>query len=88
MSAKVHWEERKVAIKLGSAWREKKEDDEDGGVSSQDEEEEEEGAAATAVSQQRRPEGVDEIWPIRRLHKGVHLTLNMEAASLLPVVLR
>lgn len=29
-----------------------------------------------------------EIWPIRRLYKGVHLTLNLEAASLLPVVLR
>nr|CAG4634933.1 EOG090X09WX [Alona affinis] len=91
VSARVHWEERKVATKLGSAWRspeaEEEEDDEDGGVSSQDEEEEG-AAAAAAVSQQRRPESAGEIWPIRRLQKGVHLTLNMEAASLLPVVLR
>lgn len=93
VSAKVHWEERKVSGKLDVAWRtpeeEEEEEDGGGGLSSQDEEEEEEGAAAAAVSQQqRRPEGADELWPIRRLHKGAHLTLNMESASLLPVVLR
>lgn len=95
VSAKIHWEERKVSVasKLGPAWRnpqtEEEEEEDEGGVasdSSQDDEEETEGA--TAAPRRAGTTETGEIWPIRRLYKGVHLTLNQEAASLLPVVLR
>ena len=89
VSARCHWEERKVTTAKwalgGSAWRspETEDDDEedgsDGSSSPDDEAEEDE--------EQVGRQG-DEIWPIRRLHKGVHVTLNLEAASLMPVVLR
>lgn len=94
VSAKIHWEERKVSVgnKLGPAWRNpqtEEEEEDEGGVasdSSQDDEEETEGASAAPRRAGTTETG--EIWPIRRLYKGVHLTLNQEAASLLPVVLR
>ncbi len=93
VSAKIHWEERKVSVasKLGPAWRnpQTEEEEDEGGVasdSSQDDEEETEGA--TAAPRRAGTTETGEIWPIRRLYKGVHLTLNQEAASLLPVVLR
>nr|CAH0111457.1 unnamed protein product [Daphnia galeata] len=92
VSARCHWEERKVTSKTGSAWRSPEAEDDDDDSSSQDEEEDETEAGATPG--RHRPTPADgepingEIWPIRRLYKGVHLTLNLEAASLLPVVLR
>jgi hypothetical protein len=92
VSARCHWEERKVTSKTGSAWRSPEAEDDDDDSSSQDEEEDETEAGATLG--RHRPTPADgepingEIWPIRRLYKGVHLTLNLEAASLLPVVLR
>lgn len=88
VSARCHWEERKVTSKTGSAWRSPEAEDDS---SSQDDEEDEPEAGAT-LGRHRPTDGEatinGEIWPIRRLYKGVHLTLNLEAASLLPVVLR
>ena len=87
--------------KIGSAWRspetEEEDDDdgadsedEDGGVAGEGPEGDEEEVVRTSCHHHQRGgvDGADEIWPIRRLYKGVHLTLNLEAASLLPVVLR
>ncbi|KAK4016725.1 suppressor of fused homolog isoform X1 [Daphnia magna] len=95
VSARCHWEERRVTSKTGSAWRSPEDEEEDDDSSSQeDEEDEPEAAAGKATLGRHRPTPTDsestsgEIWPIRRLYKGVHLTLNLEAASLLPVVLR
>ena len=121
VSARCHWEERKVTAKIGSAWRspeteEEEDDDEDDddndddddGADSQDDGvdgvndqvvrtsranrgngQPPAAAAAAGAAAAAAAAGVpDEIWPIRRLYKGVHLTLNLEAASLLPVVLR
>nr|CAG4636354.1 EOG090X09WX [Eubosmina coregoni] len=90
VSSRVHWLERKVTSKTAASWRSPPEVDDDDDDSSEDrgirgesEEEEEEGEQEVAD----RADG--EIrWPIRRLYKGLHLTLNLEAASLLPVVLR
>nr|CAG4638601.1 EOG090X09WX [Cyclestheria hislopi] len=84
VSARCHWEERKVALRGGSAWRspETEEEDDDNRAGSEDDVEEE-----IISSSRNRAEG-DEVWPIRRLYKGVHVTLNLEAASLIPVVLR
>jgi len=69
------------------------EDREESDRESQEEEEESEEEGQEVVRRRHRPTGgalggADEIWPIRRLYKGLHLTLNLEAASLLPVVLR
>lgn len=74
----------------GESDRESQEEEEE---SSSEEEEEEEEEGQEVVRRRHRPTGgalggADEIWPIRRLYKGLHLTLNLEAASLLPVVLR
>lgn len=91
VSARCHWEERRVTSKTGTAWRSPEAEEEDDDSSSQEEEEEEETEAATPGRHRPTPDGEPingEIWPIRRLYKGVHLTLNLEAASLLPVVLR
>nr|CAG4641877.1 EOG090X09WX [Eurycercus lamellatus] len=94
VSARCFWEERRVtssAGKLGSAWRSPEaaeEEEEDQGASSQDDEEEEPEEQVVSATRHRQPDDADEFWPIRRLYKGVHLTLNLEAASLLPVVLR
>lgn len=92
MSARCHWEERRVTSKTAAgAWRSPEAEEEDDDSSSQ-EEEEEEPEAATLGRHRPTPDAGEaangEIWPIRRLYKGVHLTLNLEAASLLPVVLR
>ena len=88
VSARVHWEERKVTSKTGSAWRSPEAEDQDDDSSSQNEEEDEPEAGATLGRHRPTEPTNGEIWPIRRLYKGVHLTLNLEAASLLPVVLR
>jgi len=88
VSARCHWEERKVTeARIGGseAWRspETEEEDDDDGADSEDD-----GVGEEMVRTSRNRPDADEIWPIRRLYKGVHLTLNLEAASLLPVVLR
>ena len=104
VSARCHWEERKVTAKIGSAWRspeteeeeEDDDDDDDDGADSQDDGVDDVNDQVVRTSRTNRGNGqpaaavavADEIWPIRRLYKGVHLTLNLEAASLLPVVLR
>ena len=116
VSARCHWEERKVTAKIGSAWRSPEteeedddddDDDDDDGADSQDDgvdgvdgvndqvvrtsrTNRANGQPATPATTPAAatPATADQIWPIRRLHRGVHLTLNLEAASLLPVVLR
>ncbi len=91
VSARCHWEERKVTSKTGSAWRSPEAEDEENDDSSSQDDEEDEPEAGATLGRHRPADGEPingEIWPIRRLYKGVHLTLNLEAASLLPVVLR
>ena len=110
VSARCHWEERRVTGKMGSAWRsaETEEDDDDGERSAPDDDsddgddvghrrrrhgqesddDEEEGADEDDVMRRVNRLEAGEIWPIRRLSKGVHVTLNLEAASLIGVVLR
>lgn len=95
VSARCHWEERRVSSKTGgTAWRTPEAEKEDDDSSSHEEEDEEEEESEGATPGRHRPTPDSEpttngeIWPIRRLYKGVHLTLNLEAASLLPVVLR
>lgn len=94
MSARCHWEERRVTSKTGTTWRKPEaEDEEDGDSSSQDDDEDETDSAANLRRRSKTGASDDEhlageVWPIRRLYKGLHLTLNLESASLLPVVLR
>lgn len=81
-----------MTLKTGTAaWRSPDAEEEDDDSSSQEDEEEETEGATPGRHRSTPTDGEPingEIWPIRRLYKGVHLTLNLEAASLLPVVLR
>ena len=93
VSARCHWEERRVTSKTGTTWRKPKEEDDEDDSSSQDDDEDETDSAVDPRRRSKTGTSDDEhltgeVWPIRRLYKGLHLTLNLEAASLLPVVLR
>nr|CAG4641043.1 EOG090X09WX [Eulimnadia texana] len=85
VSARCSWLERHVSGKSG--WRSPQADDEDEDEDDEDSTKQDAGEDDDLLGSHCLPEG-HELWPIRRLRKGAHVTLNLEAASLLPVVIR